>query len=378
MSASPTPPSRRISVAAPALVGREREYVLDCIESGWISSAGAYVERFEAAYAEMCGVKHAIACSSGTAALHVALVGLGVGPGDEVIVPSQTFVSTANAVVYCGATPVFCDSIVDTWNIDPDAAERLVGPGTRGIMPVHLYGVPAEMDALTAVAERHGLWLLEDAAEAHGARYKGRRAGSLARAGTFSFYGNKVISTGEGGMVTTDDDELADRVRLLKGQGVDPERRYWFPVIGFNYRMTNVAAAIGVAQIERLDWQLERRRRIAAIYRERLADDPRVTFQVEPAHVESSCWMVTVLLDANGGTPRDAVALAMGAAGIETRPAFPPVHALPPYRRSPETESLPVATRVGERGLTLPTHALLSDDDLNYVADALLAALDGV
>ncbi|HEX5576551.1 MAG TPA: DegT/DnrJ/EryC1/StrS aminotransferase family protein, partial [Gemmatimonadales bacterium] len=232
--------SRFIPVAAPMLVGNEKAYVLDCLDSSWISSAGQYVSRFEAAFADFCGVKHAVACCNGTAALHVALSALGVGPGDEVIVPTLTFVATANAVIQCGARPVFVDSEPETWNIDPALIEAKITPRTKGIIVVHLYGHPAEMESIVSTARRHGLFVVEDAAEAHGAEHNGRRVGSLGDVGIFSFFGNKIITTGEGGMVTTSDDTLAARVRQLKAQGIDPNRRYWYPVIGYNYRMTNV------------------------------------------------------------------------------------------------------------------------------------------
>ena len=263
---------RRIPVAAPALVGREREYVLDCMDSTWISSSGRYLERFEAEFAEFCGVRHALACCNGTVAVHLALLAHGVGPGDEVIVPTLTYVASANPIVYCGGRPVFVDAEPRTWNMDPDLIEGAITPRTRGIVVVHLYGHPTDMDPILELADRHGLWVVEDAAEAHGATYKGRIAGSMGSISTFSFYGNKIITTGEGGMVVTDDDRLAARIRQFKGQGQDPTQRYWFPIVGFNYRMTNVAAAIGLAQLERVDWHLGRRREIAGWYREELGD----------------------------------------------------------------------------------------------------------
>ena len=219
--------NRKIPVAAPALVGRELEYVTDCLESSWISSAGRYVERFEDAFGEFVGVEHAIACCNGTAALHLALLALGVGPGDEVIVPTLTFVATANAVRYCGAVPVFVDSEPETWNLDPGEIEERCTERTKGIIAVHLYGHPADLDAITTVARRRGLWVLEDAAEAHGARYRGRIVGSLSDCAVFSFYGNKIVTTGEGGMIVTRNGELAARLRILRGQGQDPSRRYW-------------------------------------------------------------------------------------------------------------------------------------------------------
>ena len=262
-----------IPVAAPTLVGNERAYVMDCLETTWISSTGKYIDRFERAFAEFCGVKHAVSCSNGTTALHLALLALGVGPGDEVLVPTLTFVATANAVAYCGARPVFVDSEPDTWNIDPAAGSRRESRShTRGIVAVHLFGHPADMIAISAVARRHGLFVVEDAAQAHGAECEGRRTGSLGDVAAFSFFGNKIITTGEGGMVVTEDDDIARRMRQLRSQGIDPTRRYWFPVIGYNYRMTNIAAAIGLGQLEKVDWHLNRRQEVVDWYREALAD----------------------------------------------------------------------------------------------------------
>ena len=364
-----------IPVAAPVLAGREREYVADCMESGWISSGGKYVELFEAAFAEFCGVRHAIACCNGTAALHVALAALGVGPGDEVIVPTLTFVATANAVTYCGARPVFADSEPVNWNLDPAQVEEKITPRTKGIVAVHLYGHPAEMDALRAVARRRGLFLLEDAAEAHGALYKGRPAGSLGDAAAFSFYGNKIIATGEGGMVTTDDDALAARVRLLRGQGVDPERRYWFPVVGYNYRMMNLPAAIGLAQLERADWHTGRRREVAAAYLDLLRGVPCMRWQDESEWARHAYWMFSVILGRESPLGRDALMERLHELGVETRPLFYPVHLLPPYREAARGEQFPVAEWLARRGLSLPTWAGLSRDDLEYVCDSLRETL---
>ena len=238
----------RIFVAQPKMAGNERMYVLDCLDTNWISSNGKYIAAFEEAFAKYCGAKHAIAANNGTTALHLALVALDLKPGDEVIIPTVTYIATANAVRYCGATPVLVDVCADTMNINPADIERKITPKTRGIIPVHLYGHPADMDAVNRIATKHGLWVVEDAAEAHGAEVNGKKVGTLGTCATFSFFGNKIITTGEGGMVTTDDDELAAKLRLYRGQGMDPNRRYWFPVVGFNYRMTNIQAAIGLAQ----------------------------------------------------------------------------------------------------------------------------------
>jgi perosamine synthetase len=376
LEASTAHPARPfIPVAAPVFAGREREYVADCMESGWISSGGKYVEMFEAAFAKFCGVRHAVACCNGTAALHVALAALGVGPGDEVIVPTLTFVATANAVTYCGARPVFVDSEPAAWNLDPAQVEGKITPRTKGIVAVHLYGHPAEMDELRAVARRRGLFLLEDAAEAHGALYRGRTVGSLGDAAAFSFYGNKIISTGEGGMVTTDDDALAARARLLRGQGMDPERRYWFPVVGYNYRMMNLPAAIGLAQLERADWHTGRRREVAEGYLELLRDVPGLRRQEESEWARHAYWMFSVVLGGEARVERDALMARMHERGVETRPLFYPVHLLPPYREAARGEEFPVAERLARRGLSLPTWAGLGIDDLKHVCEVLRESL---
>ncbi len=364
-----------IPVAAPVLAGREKEYVADCMESGWISSAGKYVELFEAEFAKFCGVRHAISCCNGTAALHLSLAALGVGPGDEVIVPTLTFVATANAVTYCGARPVFVDSEPETWNLDPAQVASKITPRTKGIIAVHLYGNPVDVDALRELASRHGLFLLEDAAEAHGALHGGRHAGSLGDVAAFSFYGNKIIATGEGGMVTTDDDALAARVRLLRGQGMDPERRYWFPVIGYNYRMMNIPAAIGLAQLERAGWHTTRRREVAAAYRRLLGGVQGLGWQAERERTRHAYWMFTVILGDGGADERDRLMARLYDEGVETRPVFYPVHSLPPYREASRGEEFPVAERLARRGLSLPTWAGLSGDDLDHVCERLRACV---
>ncbi|HEY2011897.1 MAG TPA: DegT/DnrJ/EryC1/StrS family aminotransferase, partial [Bryobacteraceae bacterium] len=227
---------KTIPVSHPVLSGNEKRYVLECLETGWISSIGRFIRLFEDSFATYCEAGHAVACNNGTTALHLALAGLGTGPGDEVIVPTLTYIATANAVRYCGAQPVFVDSEPVTMAIDPARIEERITPRTKGIMVVHLYGHPADMDPILEIARRHGLYVVEDAAEAHGSLYRGRKVGSLGNAATFSFYGNKIITTGEGGMVTTNDSDLNQRIRILRGQGMDPERRYWFPVVGYNDR----------------------------------------------------------------------------------------------------------------------------------------------
>lgn len=365
---------KRISVAEPKLAGNERKYVLDCLDTNWISSNGKYIGAFEEAFASFCGAKHAIAANNGTTALHLALVALGLEPGDEVIIPTVTYIATANAVRYCGATPVLVDVCADTMNIDPIEIERKITPRTRGIIPVHLYGHPADMTAVNAIARKHGLWVLEDAAEAHGAEVDGKRVGNLATCATFSFFGNKIITTGEGGMVTTNDDELAAKLRLYRGQGVDPKRRYWFPVVGYNYRMTNIQAAIGLAQMETIDAALEDRMALAKMYDEALLPLSHLLVLPEThAGMRHVYWMYTVFLRDGDEARRNGVMIALDQAGIETRPVFYPMHVLPPYK---EDNAYPVADLWAHRGMNLPTHQFMTKADVSRIAEALAQALD--
>jgi perosamine synthetase len=361
----------KIPVAAPSLIGNEREYVDDCMKSGWISSAGKYVELFETGFAEFCGVRHAVACCNGTVALHLALAALGVESGDEVIVPTLTFVATPNAVTYCGARPVFVDSEPETWNLDPAAVEAKITPRTKGIIAVHLYGHPAEMKKLKEIARRHDLFLLEDAAEAHGAVCDGQTVGAIGDIAAFSFYANKIITTGEGGMVVTDDAALAEKVRLLRGQGMDPQRRYWHPVIGYNYRMMNPAAAIGLAQLEKIDEQLAARLKIAAAYRERLQTLPGILPQSEQSWAQHVYWMFSIVLEPGFWQNRDHVIEKLAEQGVETRPVFYPAHTFPPYLKFSDGATFPVAENLSARGISLPTWAGLTGDDIDYVCRAL-------
>lgn len=364
----------RISVAQPKLQGNERKYVLDCLDTNWISSNGKYIGMFEDMFAKFCGVKHAIATNNGTTALHLALVGMDLQPGDEVIIPTVTYIATANAVRYCGATPVLVDVCQETMNIDPDDIERKITPKTKGIIPVHLYGHPADMDGVNAIAAKHGLWVVEDAAEAHGAEVNGRRTGSLGHCATFSFFGNKIVTTGEGGMITTDDDALAAKLRLFRGQGMDPQRRYWFPVIGYNYRMTNIQAALGVAQMETVDQAVADRDQLARWYDEALAGlAGKIVLPHEASWAKQVFWMYNIFLADGDETKRDAVMRELDELDIETRPVFYPMHVLPPYL---EEDTYPVGSLWSQRGINLPTHQDLTRDDIQRIADALKKVLD--
>ncbi|MFN3192030.1 MAG: DegT/DnrJ/EryC1/StrS family aminotransferase [Aureliella sp.] len=364
----------RIPVACADVSGSEEAYVTEAIRSSWISSTGKFVDQFEKTFAELCQSDYALSCSNGTVALHLALLGMGLRPGDEVIVPSLTYVATANAVRYCGAEPVFVDVDPDTWCIDPEKIEAAVTPRTRGLVAVHLMGHPADMDAINLVAAMHGLWVVEDCAEAPLAKYKGKPVGSLATAGTFSFFGNKTFTCGEGGAVTFSDNQLATRLKLLRGQGMDPKRRYYFPITGYNFRLTNVACAILCAQLERKDQILERRKDIFSLYDARLSDVPGIGLQPVADWATPSHWMYSITVDEKEfGMDRDSLAAKLQEASIDSRPFFFPLHRLPPFRRAAENQNQPLheTNRLAECGLMLPTYNSLADSDIEEITDTI-------
>ena len=363
-----------IPVYEPWLGARETEYVLEAIQSGWISSLGRFVGAFEEQFAAFCGAAHGICTSNGTTALHLALHALGIGAGDEVIVPSLTFVATANAVHYTGARPVFADVDPVTWTIRPDEIERLVGPRTKAILPVHLYGHMADMVAIRTLAEGHGLVILEDAAEAHGAAIGDKRAGTWGDLAAFSFFGNKIITTGEGGMLTTADAHLAARCRQLRDHGMPPDRRYWHDEVGFNYRMTNLQAAVGVAQMERIEEFIRRKRALAALYRQELMDVPGVTLPVEMPGTTNVYWMVSILIDPPFPLNRDELVPALRSRGIDSRPFFHPLDTLPPYFSATPCA---VAVSLGQRGLNLPSSPRLEDEQVRYICRTIRAIAQG-
>jgi perosamine synthetase len=366
-----------IPISNPALVGNELEYVTDCVKTSWISSVGTYVQRFESAFAAFCGTEHAVTCSNGTTALHLALLALGVKPGDEVIVPTLTYVATANSVVYCSATPVFVDGEPGTWNMDPRKIEALITSRTKGIIVVHLFGHSVDMDPIMDIARRRGLFVLEDAAEAPGAEYKGRRVGSIGHAATFSFFGNKIITTGEGGMVTTNDRALADEVRRLKNHGMDPQRKYWFPTVGFNYRLTNEDSAIGLGQVEKMDWHLAQREQIASWYKEFLQGAPRLAWQAEEAWARHVWWLFTIVMDDDVPLTRFELIELLKARNVEGRQIIYPIHQLPPYQSASHEGKFPIADRTVDRGLHLPTWAGLTRDQVQHVCRSVVESIEG-
>jgi perosamine synthetase len=357
-----------IPVATPCLNGKELEYVTDCIKSSWISSIGKYVTQFEDNFAAFCGTAYAISASNGTTALHLALVSLDIGEGDEVIVPDLTFVATANAVLYCGAKPVFVDSDEKTWNIDPSKIEENITERTKAIIVVHLYGHPCDMAPIIKIAERYNLRVIEDAAEAHGAEYNLRRVGSFGDAGVFSFYGNKIITTGEGGMITTNNTELMKKMRMLRDHAMSNTKRYWHDVLGYNYRMTNIQAAIGVAQMEQINGFIEAKRRNAAIYNSLLNKIDGITLPPEADGCKNVYWMYSVLIEDNFGISRDEVMVRLQEKGIDTRPFFYPLHQLPIYRRD---TVYPVSMTLSRKGINLPSATTLTETDIRTVCEAL-------
>ena len=364
----------KVPLAEPDLSGREAEYVLECVQTGWISGKGKFVSKFEEEFAAYLGVEHAVAVCNGTAALHLAVRALDIGPGDEVIVPTFTMIACANAIRYVGARPVFVDSEPRTWNLDPGRVEEKITDRTRAIMVVHIYGHPADMGPILELAEEHGLYVIEDAAEAHGAEYKGRKVGTFGHLACFSFYANKIITTGEGGMVVTDDAELAERVRRLRDQGYNVKLRKWLihDVVGYNYRMTNLQAAIGLAQLERVEELVEKRRRNASLYTSLLRNLPGITLPPEEPWAKNVFWMYTVLVDERAyGLGRDDLMRELEARGVDTRATFCPIHLQPPYKAEHGHESYPVAEDLGRRGLNLPSGNTLTEEQIRYVADCL-------
>ncbi|MGI8584341.1 MAG: DegT/DnrJ/EryC1/StrS family aminotransferase [Chitinophagaceae bacterium] len=358
----------KIPIYQPSLSGNEKLYVNECLDSTWISSKGKFINQFEEAFSKFIGIKHAASVSNGTVALHLALVALGIGQGDEVIVPTLTYIAAVNAIAYTGAIPVFVDSLPDTWQMDPEDVERKITSRTRAVMAVHLYGHSCNMEALKKICNQQRLFLIEDCAEAIGSLYKGQHVGTFGDISTFSFFGNKTITTGEGGMVTTNDETLHDRAVHFKGQGLAKHRQYWHDVIGYNYRMTNICAALGLAQLEQVNKFISRKIEIANIYKEALAKSP-VSFHQEHTDVKHSYWMCSLLTPE--ASQRDLLRDHLAALGIETRPLFYPAHTMPMYSQKFQKHS--IAEDIGWRGINIPSYPGLADEDVMNIVQAILS-----
>jgi perosamine synthetase len=357
---------KSIPVAEPDLRGNERKYVLDCLDTNWISSLGKYIPLFEQKFSAYCGCSNGVSVSNGTVALHLALAALGIGPGDEVLVPDLTFVATPNAVSYTGAKPVLVDSEAKTWNIDPLKIEEKITKKTKAIIPVHLYGHPCDMEAIMKIAEEHNLFVVEDCAEAHGAECRGKKVGSIGDVGCFSFYGNKILTTGEGGMCLTSDEKLAERMRLLKDHGMG-KRRYYHPEIGFNYRMTNIQAAIGLAQLERIDEIIAIKIRHAKLYEKFLKPCKGITLQPEMPWAKTVYWLHSILVENDFRSNRDLLMQQLTSEGIDSRPFFVPMNELPMYKQ----DGFAVASELSKKGINLPSSTLLSEDDIKRVCSVI-------
>ncbi len=360
-----------ILTAGPSMSARETSYALDAVRNGWNGRWADYLDAFSDRFAEYVGVRHALPTSSCTGALHLSLLALGIGAGDEVIVPDLTWVATANAVTYTGATPVFADIEAESWCLDPAAFEAAITPRTKAVMPVHLYGHPARMDAIMAIAREHGLHVVEDAAPSIGAEVAGRRTGSFGDAAGFSFQGAKLLVTGEGGMLVTDSDELYERAKYLWTMGHEGD--FWIGETGWKYKLSNVQAAIGLGQIERVEEHVEAKRRIFRWYEEELDGVAGLTLSPEASWAHSIHWMTSVVVEPEAGVTREDVRAALRGEDIDSRPVFPAISRYPMWARRQAPGA--VADRIGSRAINLPSGVLLRRDEVARVGAALRAAV---
>jgi perosamine synthetase len=354
-----------IPVYQPSLNGREKEYVMKCLDTTWISSRGEFISEFERAFASYTGSEYATTVANGTVALHLALEALGIGAGDEVIVPTLTYIASVNTIVQTGASVVYCESEAATWNVDVNDLRKRITPRTKAIMVVHLYGLSCDLDAVVELCKEHNLFLIEDCAEAFGSRLNGKHVGTFGDVATFSFFGNKTITTGEGGMVLCRDKEIYELACHLKSQGVSKTREYWHDVLAYNYRMTNICAAIGLAQLEQADDIIARKREIAAQYMKELDGLP-LHLQPEPEGYFHTYWMCSILLDE--AKDRAGLREHLKAKGVETRPLFPPAHTMPHVFSD---EHFPVAESLSERGVNLPSYPALTPEQITFICESI-------
>lgn len=362
-----------IPVNTPRLDGNEEKYLAECIRSGWISSEGPAIKEFEQKFAAQIGRRFGIAVSNGTAALEIAVRALNLGPGDEIILPTFTIISCAAAVVKEGAIPVVVDSDANTWNMDVSHLKEKITSQTKAIMPVHIYGLPVDMDPVVELARKYNLKIIEDAAEAHGQTYKGKACGTFGDVSIFSFYPNKLITTGEGGMLVTDDEELAERCRSLRNLCFQPQRRFVHEELGWNYRMTNLQAALGLAQLEQWDDFILQKRKMGRLYTKLLKDVAGIQLPLEKTdYAENLYWVYGLVLDEKFGDA-EAMMSRLKDLGIGTRPFFWPMHKQPVFQRMGlfKDESCPVAERIAKQGFYLPSGLGLTEDQIVYVADSL-------
>jgi len=367
--------SSRIYYTKPSITELEVGYATDAARNGWGERCYDYIHRFEAQFRDHLGVKYAIATSSCTGALHMGLAGLGIGAGDEVILADTNWIASVAPVVHLGATPVFVDIRPDSWTLDPELVEAAITPRTKAILAVHLYGNLCELDRLLAIGEKHGIAVVEDAAEAIGSVYRDRRAGSLGRFGAFSFHGTKTLTTGEGGMFVTDDAALHETVLTLSnhGRARGQTKQFWPDVVGFKYKMSNVQAAIGCGQMERIEALTQRKREILARYRELLAPFPGIGINPEPAGTVNGAWMPTAVFASETGVTRERLQAAFAERSIDARVFFHPLTSLPMFGGAARS---PVAADIAARAINLPSFHDMTDDEQRRVVDVIAAVLD--
>ncbi len=365
-----------IPVCKPWLPGNERKYVLDALDTNWISSSGKYIEKFEGDFAKFCGTDYGVCCTSGLAALHLACAAIGLKKGDEVIVPTFTMAASINAIIFTGAKPVLVDCDKETYGIDVNKIEEKITEKTKAIMPVHIYGHPCEMNKILELAKKHNLFVIEDAAEAHGAEYRGKKCGSLSHIGCFSFYANKILTTGEGGMCVTNDKQLADKMKKLRNHAFDVPR-FTHTEVGFNYRLTNLQAAIGCAQVENAKMLVEARRNVGMRYNLILKHISEVILPVEKQDIKNVYWMYGIVLGDEVKITKEEVMEKLKERGIETRSFFIPMHQQPVYlnkivENAPDCSGkFPVADKISKRGFYLPSSSNITDKEIEYICNSL-------
>jgi len=369
----------KIPICTPRISEEDVRRLEECVRSTWISGTSKYVGEFEENFSRYCGCNEGVATNSGTTALHLALATLGIKKGDEVIIPTFTMIATANAVTYTGARPVLVDSEPCTWNIDALKIEEKITRNTKAIIPVHTYGHPTDMDPILEIAGKHGLYIVEDAAEAHGAEYKGKRTGSLGDIGCFSFYANKIITTGEGGMIVTDNEELAEKARWLRAHAFGREGKHFYhEALGFGYRMSGLQAAIGLVQLEHIDEFVTIRRDNAKLYDSLLSElEGRMTLQPEAPWAKNVFWMYSVLIHESFGMSRDDLMRELELNGIETRTFFYPIHAQPIYSHQHRREKFPIADELSAKGMNLPSGNCLNAEQIEYVCNHIKNSVKG-
>ena len=356
-----------IPISQPSIGDNEIQYVTDAIKSGWVSSLGKYIDLFEEKFAKYCGTKYAIATSNGTTALHLTLASLGIKSGDEVIIPNFTFIATANAVKYTGAKVVTVDINQDSLCISTKAIISAITPKTKAIIPVHIYGHPAEMDSIIRIAKKNKLFVIEDAAEAHGAEINNKRVGGIGDAGVFSFYGNKIITSGEGGMITTNDQTLYEKIRYLRDHAMSKDKKYWHTEIGFNYRMTNLQAALGLAQFYRIDEIITKKKQIFSWYKNYLNGELNLKLNFERNGVKNVFWVICVEINGINEKERDDLIKKLKNKNIDSRPYFYPISDMPMYDEC----DTPITHSTYKRGLNLPSYFDLNENQVEYICKSL-------